>query len=100
MEMQIFKKGALYSVECARCGATSYTHEWFNDDHNERRDAMVKGSLSCDECSGKVDPNTFHFCGRQYAGWYSMPGYLDHTDAHYGRNLRVLKSELRDLYGN
>ena len=32
MEMQIFKKGALYSVDCSHCGAISYTHEWFNTD--------------------------------------------------------------------
>lgn len=100
MKMQIFKKGALYSADCNRCGSTMFTHEWFNDDHNDRRDAMQAGTLQCNDCSGHADADTFHYCGRQYAGWYSMPGYLDCTDVHYDKNLRRLKSELRDFYGD
>lgn len=100
MEMQIFKKGALYSADCEKCGCTQYTHEWFHSDHNERRDAMENGTLRCDECSGHIDAETFGYCGRQYAGWYSMPGYLDHTDVSYGKNLRELRRELREMYGD
>ena len=100
MEMQIFKKGKLYAADCSRCGATTYTHEWFHDDHNERRDAMENGTLRCDECGYVVDKDTFTDCGKQYAGWYSMPSYLDHTDVFYGKNLRNLKRELRDFYGD
>ena len=100
MEMQIFKKGALYSVECQRCGSTSFTHEWFHGDHNERRDLMEAGKLACDECDHAVDKETFHFEGKQYAGWYSMPGYLDHTELMYDTNLRRLKKELKSLYGD
>ena len=95
MKMQIFKKGALYSADCAKCGATNYTHEWAHADHNERRDAMQAGTLGCDECGHAVNPETFTECGRQYAGWYSAPGYLDCTYLHYGRNLRELS---RDFY--
>lgn len=100
MEMQIFKKGALYSADCAKCGMTNFTHEWFHDDHNNRRDAMKDGTLQCDECHGHVDADTFMYCGKQYAGWYSMPGYLDHTDLSFSANLRNLKRELREYYGD
>lgn len=101
MEMQIFKKGALYTAECAKCGSTAYSHEWAHADHNDRRDAMHAGTLRCDVCSvGTVDPKTVTDCGRQYAGWYSMPGYLDCTELHYSKNLRELRRELRAAYGN
>lgn len=100
MQLFIYQRGALYSCDCAKCGATMYTHEWTNDDHNDRRDAMQNGTLGCDECGGRVDPETFHDCGRQYAGRYSAPGYLDCTDWHYGNNKRELMKELRDMYGD
>jgi len=99
MHMQVFKKGALYSADCHKCGLTHYTHEWLHVDHNYRRDAMQSGTLRCDECGAPMDPDTFIDCGKQYAARYAAPGYLDHTDALYGRNLRKLKRELRDLYG-
>lgn len=100
MEMQIFKKGALYSAQCAKCGTDQYSHEWAHVDNNERRDAMQDGTLRCEDCcTGVVDPETFQYRGRQYAGWYSAPGYLDCTDLLYGRNLRELRRELRDYYG-
>mgnify|MGYP001588333203 CR=1 FL=1 len=94
MEMQIFKKGALYSVDCSKCGSTNFTHEWFHMDHNERRDAMQAGTLACDDCFSLVDPETFTDRGRHYAGWYSMPGYLDHTEPLYDKNLHHLKRDL------
>ena len=100
MEMQIFKKGHLYSADCSKCGATQFSHEWLHYDNNDRRDAMKNGTLRCNDCNGIVDAKTFIDCGRQYAGWYSMPGYLDCTDVSFGKNLRQLKTELREMYGD
>jgi NAD-dependent SIR2 family protein deacetylase len=100
MEMQITQRGALYTCECDKCGATLYTHEWAHFDHNERRDAMENGTLRCDECHGKALPETFSkMKGQYYAGRYSAPGYLDCTDWDYGRNLRNLKRHLKSMYG-
>lgn len=100
MQMQIYRKGRVYSADCAKCGQTHYIHEWTTDDFNNDRDAMQDGTAHCPEhCGGKIDPDTFHDCGRQYAGMYSAPGYMDRTDMSYGRNLRKLKRELRAMYG-
>ncbi len=100
MEPEIIRKGALYSCECSKCGATLYTHEWINDDHNERRDAMEAGTLRCDECGGKADPESFYKAPRQqYAGRYSAPGYMDCTDWDFDSNKRRLLSTLREMYG-
>lgn len=101
MELQTYRKGALYSCECARCGTTLYTHEWVHDDHNDRRDAMEAGTLRCDECStGRADPSTFTKAPRpQYACRYSAPGYPDCTDWNYGSNRRMLERETRQMYG-
>lgn len=100
MEMQILKKGALYSADCAKCGCTIFSHEWATWDNNEMRDAMKSGNTCCPECHGHADKDTFRYCGKQYAGRYSMSGYLDCTDWHYSANYRSLKRELRDLYGD
>lgn len=100
MQLDITQKGALYSCECSKCGAALYSHEWADWDHNERRDAMQAGTLRCDECSGRADPETFSQSpGRFYAARYSAPGYLDRTDWTYGRNRRVLVREVREMYG-
>lgn len=100
MRMFIYQKGATYCADCRVCGATMYTHEWIHEDHNERRDAMKNGKLSCDECArGQADPNTFLYLGKRYAGRYSAPGYLDCTDWSYDANKRRLVKELRDMYG-
>ncbi len=99
MEIQIYNKGALYAADCAKCGCTNYTHEWTNDDHNDRRDAMQNGTLRCDECGGKTDPETFAQCKNSYAGRYSAPGYMDCTDFSYNTNRRRLERELRMMYG-
>lgn len=99
MEMEITQKGALYTCECSRCGATLYTHEWADWDHNERRDAMESGILQCHYCSGRANPETFGpMKGKYYAGRMSAPGYLDCTEWEYATSLRVLKRELRSLY--
>lgn len=100
MQEEITRKGALYSCECAKCGSTLYTHEWADFDHNERRDAMEAGTLHCDVCSGTADVETFHYNGKHYAGRYSAPGYLDCTEWTYSKNLRALRRELRDMYGD
>lgn len=102
MQLQIYQKGALYSADCRKCGATMFTHEWATDDHNERRDAMVQGTLRCDQCgTGTVDPETFCKSPRpQYAGRYSAPGYLDATEWTYDANKRRLTKTLNDMYGS
>jgi hypothetical protein len=108
MQLQIYQKGALYAVDCSRCGCTNYTHEWTNADHNDRRDAMQAGTLRCDECAHAVGErwNAMESrsikdisLGQQYAGRYSAPGYMDCTSWSYGKNKRVLARELRDMYG-
>jgi hypothetical protein len=100
MQLFIYRKGALYACDCSRCGLTNYTHEWVNSDHNERRDAMQEGTACCDECGHALNPETFIDCGRQYAGRYSAPGYMDCTDWSYSKNKRALARELRDMYGD
>lgn len=100
MQPDITAKGALYTCECAKCGATLYSHEWADWDHNDRRDAMESGTLRCDDCSGHADPDTFsRMRGAYYAARYSAPGYLDRTEWQYGANKRALMATLRDMYG-
>jgi hypothetical protein len=101
MQMQIIKKGALYCADCSKCGQTIYTHEWVNEDHNDFRDALERGEpIACDcGCYAPADASTFQDCGKQYAGRYSAPGYLDCTDWSYSRNKRTLARDLRDMYG-
>lgn len=99
MKMRIYQKGRLYTADCAKCGMTHYAHEWITDDFNGERDAMQDGTLRCNECGGQTNKETFMDCGRQYAGHYSANGYMDCTDWHYNANLRALKRELRDMYG-
>jgi hypothetical protein len=100
MELDVTSKGATYSCECAKCGATLYTHEWADYDHNERRDAMQAGTLRCEHCNGRADPETFHACGKLYAARYSAPGYLDCTDWTYDSNRRRLEREVRSMYSD
>jgi hypothetical protein len=99
MQLEVTRKGKLYSCDCAKCGSTMYSHEWATWDNNESRDAMQDGSMRCTECGGFADPDTFHDCGRQYAARYSAPGYLDCTDWSFGANRRKLEREVRDMYG-
>lgn len=99
MQLQIIQKGALYSCECAKCGITMNTHEFVHMNHNERRDAMQAGTLACDECGSHADPDTFDDWGKQYAGRYSAPGYMDCTDWLYDTNKRRLAREVRRQYG-
>jgi hypothetical protein len=100
MQLFIYNKGALYCADCSRCGTTMYTHEWTTDDHNDRRDTMQAGTARCPDCGGLADPDTFAALGRQYAGRYSAPGYMDCTDWSYGANKRTLAKELRGMYGD
>ena len=101
MQMQITRKGALYTADCDKCGTTMFVHEWATWDNNEERDALQAGTLRCPHCPGHADPDTYTEHGRKYyAGRYSAPGYLDRTDWHYSTNLRTLKRELRDMYGD
>lgn len=97
MEMVIYKKGRLASCECSKCGSTQYWHEWADDGQAED---LKTGC--CRECGGELDPETFWESPSRnwYAGRYSMPGYLDCTDFSYGKNLRALRRELRELYGD
>lgn len=98
MNLQTTRKGALYTCECAKCGSTLYVHEWADWNNNDRRDAMLAGTLRCDLCPGLADPETFHDEGQQYACRYSAPGYMDCTDWSFGPNRRTLERETRRLY--
>ena len=101
MSLKIYRKGALYSGECHKCGATHFVHEWISDDPNEERDAMQAGKLRCNEClNGTIDPDTFMECRPSYAARYSADGYMDCTEWHFDTNKRRLKKELRDMYGD
>ena len=96
MEMYIYDKGPTYTAECDNCGATIWAHP----DTGATRGELQSGAVRCDQCaSGHADPETVKFAGTLYAGRYSANGYMDCTDWHYGSNLRELKKELRDLYG-
>lgn len=100
MKLHHTPKGALYSADCNRCGATIYVHEWTHPDPNEARDAMQAGTYACDYCFGRADPATFVDHGRKfYAACYSADGYMDCIDWNYGTNLRALLKETRDMYG-
>lgn len=99
MQMFIYDKGRTYSADCAKCGMAHTIHEWITDDFNGERDAMREGALQCRECGGRMNPDTFMDTGRQYAGRYSAPGYMDCTDWSFDRNKRRLARELRDMYG-
>lgn len=96
--LQVTQKGALYSGDCRKCGQTHFVHEWATWSNNEERAAMQAGALRCADCSGMIDPETFRYCGRQYAARYSAPGYLDCTDWFFGANRRKLVREVRDFY--
>ena len=103
MQLQIYQKGALYAADCSKCGATIYSHEWINGDHNELRDALQAGTpVACGICGcyAPAVPDSFIDCGKQYAGRYSAPGYMDCTDWSYSKNKRTLARELRDMYGD
>jgi hypothetical protein len=100
MQMQIYRKGRVYAADCGKCGCAHYIHEWTTVDFNNDRDAMQAGTARCNECGGTLDAETFTDCGKQYAGMYSAPGYMDRTDMHYSPNKRTLAKELRDLYGD
>lgn len=100
MKPEITQKGSLYSCECNKCGATLYTHEWADYDHNERRDAMEDGTLRCDQCSGLTDPETFGQTeGRYFAARLSASGYLDCTDWAYGKDKEALLIEINEMFG-
>jgi hypothetical protein len=100
MNLYITPKGALYSADCDKCGASIYAHEWAHPNPNGARDAMQAGTLECDQCSGHADPETFVDLGRKfYAARYSADGYMDCTEWAYGPNKRALLREVRDLYG-
>lgn len=96
MQLYIYPKAELYSASCAHCCARIYAHPamgW------TRADLIAE--VSCPECgSGKADPTTVRYEGKQYAGRYSADGYLDATDWHFSANRRTLARELRDLYGD
>jgi hypothetical protein len=100
MELHVTQKGALYTADCSKCGATIHAHEWAHPDPNGARDAMQDGTLRCDQCHGTADPETFHDHGRKYyAARYSANGYMDCTDWNYGTNKRALIRETREMYG-
>lgn len=102
MKLQTTQKGRLVSCECAKCGATIYSHEWASWDFNNERDAMQDGTMRCPDCHGTADADTFWESPSRnyYACRYSASGYLDCTDWQYGKNRRALEREVRSLYGD
>ncbi len=98
MQLELTRKGALYCADCAKCGATLYSHEWAHGYNNDDRDALLAGTYRCPDCGGSADPETFTDCGKQYAARYSAPGYLDCTEWNYSPNKRTLIRTVRDMY--
>lgn len=101
MELQVTRKGAMATADCAKCGATITAHEWASWDFNSDRDALRDGTAQCPQCCiGHADPATYVESRRpHYAARYSAPGYMDCTDWNFGTNRRALVRETRDLYG-
>lgn len=96
MECEIYPKGALYACDCQNCGSTTYWHEWVSEGSSDELHAE-----RCAECFKQLsnDPKDVTYCGRQYAGRYSAPGYLDCTEWQYSPNKKTLKQELDSIYG-
>lgn len=103
MQLWISKKGSLYSCDCAKCGMTAYSHEWISDTVlNEQSMWKQQSPLSgprCPDCGGAFDLSTFRYEGKQYAGRYTAPGYMDCTDWSYSPNHKTLAKVLREMYG-
>jgi hypothetical protein len=98
MSLYMTQKGSLYSCDCAKCGATLYSHEWVDDVVRNQRSEWV--GVNCDQCAiGRADPETFQYHGKQYAARYSANGYMDCTEWTYGANKRTLAREVNDMYG-
>ncbi len=97
MQLFTYQKGRLASCDCAKCGMTNYWHEWTSDGQAEDFKAS-----RCEECGSSLDADTYWESRSRnyYAGRYSAPGYMDCTSWSYGKNLRALKRELRDMYGD
>jgi len=97
MQLFIYEKAPLYSANCDNCGATIFAHP-----HTGTFEAELRaGKAPCSECTiGHASPETVSYEGRQYAGRYSAPGYLDCTDWYYGTDADALEAELRELYGD
>ena len=97
MEMFIYDKAPLYCAPCDKCSADIYAHESTGTSLEE----LQLGTAECGQCaSGHANPEVISYEGKQYAGRYSASGYTDCTDWYYGANLRELKRELRDAYGD
>lgn len=100
MQMQIYRKGTLYACDCPKCGATNYSHEWISDVVRNAPEMWI--GAECDDCGrvfSGIESRDVIDCGKQYAGRYSAPGYLDCTSWSFNTNKRTLAKELRDMYG-
>lgn len=94
-KIEITPKGALYAVECWRCGGVLYAHEWAHGDFNERRDLMEKGKLACDECYiGTADKRTFQKRPRKH---YAVRCETHNVDWLFGPNKRGLVRLLGEM---
>jgi hypothetical protein len=99
MQLYTTRKGATYLRDCSNCSTTHYSHEFAHDDHNERRDAIQAGTLCCEECGRAIGTSCNVYKYRMYAGRYSANGYLDCTDWSFNANIRKLRHQLVELYG-
>lgn len=99
LKIQVTQKGALYSSECDKCGATIWSHEWATYEHNEFRDAMEQGTAHCPECSGKSNPSTFSYVGDYYAARYAVSDDIA-AAWFYGKNERALIRSVREFRNN
>ena len=95
MNLEMTRKGQLYMADCDKCGCSMWSHEWASWDNNGTRDAMQAGTLVCNDCGGRADPDTFVDCGRQYAARMSADGYLDCTEWEFGKNKRQLARDVK-----
>ena len=97
MDLQTTDKATLCSVDCSKCGQAIYSHEFSTEE--EFSDETTAAQYLCPECGGTSDPKTFANLGEQYACRYSAPGYMDCTPWSYGKNVRKLQQEVRELFG-
>lgn len=93
----ISPRGVMYIAECNHCGISICAHEFFHFDFDERRHAMEQGTFRCVECSRGHAYGVQKSARKWYAGWTSMPGYLDCTEPVFGRNRRTVEREIRAL---
>lgn len=110
MQPEITNKSRHWAVECCH-GETHYVPCDVVTVPDQFKDGARFEPIG--ECGGAIwnalvswlkdyapdEPEAIEVTAPGYLGRYSAPGYMDCTDWTFSTNLRVLQSELRDMYG-